>query len=135
MRDDCDESVDQPDAGDGGEKYEPEIDEDVDLLIDDVEWENTESVVVLDSPGWSVLAELTLGNFGEDSVHRVHPGVEVLLRHGKHVATKLGELVAQEHVREVDLNDNVDKVEKFAENKFHKVSSTPGGSEIMLSLQ
>ena len=96
MRDDCDESVDQPDAGDGGEKYEPEIDEDVDLLIDDVEWENTESVVVLDSPGRSVLAELTLGNFGEDSVHRVHPSVEVLLRHGEHVATKLGELVAQE---------------------------------------
>ena len=44
----CEESVDQPNTGDRGQEDEPEVKEDVDLLIDDVQRENTQSVVVLD---------------------------------------------------------------------------------------
>ena len=47
MREYCEESVDQPNTGDRGQEDEPEVKEDVDLLIDDVQRENTQSVVVL----------------------------------------------------------------------------------------
>ena len=48
MRENGEEPVDQPDTGDRGQEDEPEVKEDVDLLIDDVQRENTQSVVVLD---------------------------------------------------------------------------------------
>ena len=123
MREDGEEPVDQPDTGDRGQEDEPEVEEDVDLLIDDVQRENTQSVVGLDGAGWSVLTKSTLRDLREDSVHRVHPGVEVLLGHGEHLPAKLGELEAQEDVRQVDLEEDVHQVQKFTENEFHEVSS------------
>ena len=43
----CEKSVDEPDGRDGTEEDEPEVEEDVDLFIDNVEWENTEGIMVL----------------------------------------------------------------------------------------
>ena len=124
MREYCEESVDQPNTGDRGQEDEPEVKEDVDLLIDDVQRENTQSIVVLDGAGGPVFVKLTLGNFGEHFVHRIHPCVEVLLRHSEDLSAKLGELVTEEHVREVDLHEDVDQVEELTENEFHEVSAS-----------
>ena len=124
MREYSEEPVNQPDTGDRGQEHEPEVEEDVDLLIDDVQRKNTQSIVVLDGAGWPVFVKLTLGNFGEHFVHRISPGGEVLLGHSKDLSSKGGELVTQEHVREVDLQEDVYQVEKFTENKFHEVSSS-----------
>ena len=44
---DCGESVEEADGREGAEEDEPEVEEDVDLLIDDVQRQNTESVVSL----------------------------------------------------------------------------------------
>ena len=79
MRKDCEESVDQPNDVDCSKEDKPEVDEDVYLLIDDVEGENTESVMVLDGSRGSILTELTLGNFREHFVHWIDPSVQVLL--------------------------------------------------------
>ena len=42
------ESVDHPHSSDGGQEDEPEVEEDVDLLIDDVEGKNTKGIMLLD---------------------------------------------------------------------------------------
>ena len=57
-------------------------------------------------------------------MHRIHPCVEVLLRHSEDLSAKLGELVTEEHVREVDLHEDVDQVEELTENEFHEVSAS-----------
>ena len=60
--DDGEKAVDEPDPGDCGEEDEPEVEEDVDLLVDDVEREDAEGVMLLESPGGAVLLEVTLGH-------------------------------------------------------------------------
>ena len=148
MRKDCEESVDQPNDVDCSKEDKPEVDEDVYLLIDDVEGENTESVMVLDGSRGSILTELTLGNFREHFVHWIDPSVQVLLWHSEHISPKLGELVTKEpasevledlnkqknnlHVGEVDLAEDVHQVEKLTENEFHKISSASWWTRMMI---
>jgi len=48
--------------GDDGEDDEPEPEEDVDLLVDDVHAQHAECVETLDRAGASVLVEDTLGH-------------------------------------------------------------------------
>ena len=47
MGDNCEEAVDEPDCRDGSEEDEPEVEEDVDLFIDDIQGKNTEGIVFL----------------------------------------------------------------------------------------
>ena len=49
MREYCEKPVDQPDTGDRRQEDEPEVEEDVDLLIDDVERENAERIAGLET--------------------------------------------------------------------------------------
>jgi hypothetical protein len=53
-------------------------DEDVDLLVDDVQGQDTEAVLLLDRAGRAVLEEGTLGHLGEHLGHRVRPGVDFM---------------------------------------------------------
>ncbi len=48
------------DAGDDGDNDEPEPEEDVDLLVDDVEWEDAQRVKLLHRAGGAELVELAL---------------------------------------------------------------------------
>jgi len=48
-------AVGHEETGDGGEEDEPEPEEDVDLLVDDVERQHAQPVVTLHRPAWSVL--------------------------------------------------------------------------------
>ncbi len=50
------------DAGENGDDDEPEPEEDVDLLVDDVERQHTQCVEFLDSAGSTELVELALGH-------------------------------------------------------------------------
>ena len=47
MGEDCGESVEEADSRECAEEDEPEVEEDVDLLVDDVQRQNTQSVVSL----------------------------------------------------------------------------------------
>ena len=49
------------DASDNGKEGEPDPEENVDLLVDDVQWENTEAVFRLHSSGRTKLVEGALG--------------------------------------------------------------------------
>ena len=66
-----------------------------------------------------------LGDLGEDPVHGILPGVQVHFTLCEHVTSELGELVAEEHVCQVDLTDHVDEVENLAEYKLQEVSASP----------
>lgn len=115
------ESVDERDSRDNRDNDEPKPQEDVDLLIDDVEGEDTEPVVVDDIPGRSVLVEGTLGNFGEDLGHRIHSFIGILLSEGEDLTPIGRELIAQEHVHEENLPDHIDKVEELTEEEAEGV--------------
>lgn len=57
--------------GKQGEDYEPEPEEDVDLLVDDVEREDAHGVVFLQLAGDAVFEEGALGHPGEDLDHGI----------------------------------------------------------------
>ena len=57
-------------------------------------------------------------------MHGVLPGVQIHLALSEHVPSECCELVAEEHVRQVDLTEHVDEVEKFAEYKLQEVCAS-----------
>ena len=61
------------DGGEDGEEGEPDPEEDVDLLVDDVDGEDALRVVALDGARGAVLAERALGHAREHPRHRVDP--------------------------------------------------------------
>ena len=77
---------DEVDAGDDGEDDEPEPEEDVDLLVQDVHPEDAEGVQGHERPGSAVLVERALGHAGEDPGHGVHAVLGVLPSELEHLA-------------------------------------------------
>ena len=79
-------------GGDDGEGDEPEPEEDVDLLVEDVHAEDAEGVEPLDGSGPAILVEDALGHLGKDPRHRidtvlrlhVHEAQHLKFTHGKH---------------------------------------------------
>jgi hypothetical protein len=111
------ESVDEGKAGDNGDDDQPEPDEDVDLLVDDVEREHAEAILLLDSAGGTVVVEGTLGHLGEDLGHGVRPFFGFHFGVGQNVKAVVPELVAKEEVGEVDLAQDVGKVKGLAQEE------------------
>ena len=65
---DDDEPVEDHEEGEEAEHQEPEPDEDVDLLVDDVEGEDAQHVVVLDVAGRPVLVKRALRHSKETCI-------------------------------------------------------------------
>ena len=68
MGDDCEEAVDEPDCRDGSEKDKPEVEEDVDLFIDDVQGKNTEGIMFLNCSRGAIFLEEALCNLKQDNM-------------------------------------------------------------------
>ena len=66
------DAVDEEDAGDGGDDDEPEPEEDVDLLVDDVEGQHAQAVMPLCGPAGAELVEAALCHLREDNSERVN---------------------------------------------------------------
>jgi len=124
VREDGEEPVDEPDARDGCQKYKPEVEKHVDLLVDDVKRENAEGVVLLKGAGWAKLLEGALRHLWKDSVEGVVSHIDRLLHLRQHIPAKLLELVSEEHVSEEDLSDDICKVEELAGKELEEVSSS-----------
>ena len=97
------------------EDDEPEPEEDIDLLVEDVDGKNTLGIMSLDIPTGSVLVEGALGDPGKYPGHRVRSALLLHLHKGGRVDAVLGELVAEEAVREEDLADDIDEVERVGQ--------------------
>lgn len=65
--------------------------------------------------------EGTLGHLGEHPGHRVGPVLRLHLRVGQDITSVGHELAAEEEVGEVDLSNDVDKVEDLAEEELEGV--------------
>ena len=109
------EVVDEVEDGEDSEDEEPEPEEDVDLLVEDVDGQDALRVVLLDVAAGSVLVEGALGDPREHAGHRVRAALLGGLHEGGGRHTVRGELVAEEQVREEDLEDDVDEVERVAD--------------------
>ena len=124
-----------------GESNKPEPQEDVDFLVDDVQRENTETIKSLNCSRWTKFVKDAFGDLYEIYlVHNLvasgrsghlwkHPGHWVSslfllqFRHGDHITAIGGELTPQEVVHEEQLPDNVEKVQKFAEEESDGVEA------------
>ena len=119
--------VEHLDSAHSCQSKEPEPEEDVDLLVDDVEGEHADPIELLDGAGRTELVEGALGHLDkqdsldmserdlwEDPGHGVPPVLMGQLGHGQHLAAVGGELTAKEEVHEPDLEDNIHKVKELA---------------------
>ena len=107
-----------PDGVEGGDESkedEPEPESDVNLLVDDVESEDTESVQLDDGPGGSVLVEGALGDSREHLHHGVRPVLVILVHEVDDVGAVGHEHSAKEEIDKIHLSDDIDEVEKIAE--------------------
>ena len=112
-----DEPVDERESGDDGDDDQPEPDEDVDLLVDDVEGQDAEAVFLLHSTGGTIVVERALGHLGKDLGHGIGPVFGLHLGVGQHLEAIVPKLVAKEEVSEVDMTEDIGKVKDFAEEE------------------
>ena len=56
------DAVEEEDAGDGGHQDKPEPEEDIDLLVNNVQWQHAEAVVSLGGAAWSILVKTAFGD-------------------------------------------------------------------------
>lgn len=70
-RDHCEDSVDEGEYGEHSQDDEPEPQEGVDLLIDDIQSKHTQGIMLLNGTRWTIAVECALGDFGENFVHRI----------------------------------------------------------------
>lgn len=113
-----DEAVDDLDAGDDAHDDEPEPQEDVNLFVNDVQGQDAQTVELLDRTGRTEFVERALGDFGKDSSHRIFAFLWLQLRHGQHVGAVRREFSAEKEIHEVNLSDDVDKVENLAQEEL-----------------
>ena len=71
------EAVEEEHTGDGGEEDEPEPEENVDLLVNDVERENTQTVMTLHSSRGSKLVKTAFCNLREDNSKRINSLLQI----------------------------------------------------------
>jgi len=117
----ADHPEDHVDAGPDGHGDEPEPQEDVDLLVDDVVGQHAEAILVLHRAGGTILVEGALGDLGEHLVQGVGTFLEWLVADGKDLSSISGKLASQEDVHQVNLNQNVHKVEQLAEDELEDI--------------
>merc|ERR1719284_1651814 len=115
------DDADDVDAGPNGHGDEPEPEEDVDLLVDDVVGQDAEAILVLHGTGGTILVEGALGDLGEHLVQWIGTFLEWLVADGKNLSSISGKLASQEDVHQVNLNQNVHKVEQLAEDELEDI--------------
>lgn len=91
------------DKGEDGQDDEPEPEEDVDLLVDDVEREDTHCVVFLQLAGDAVFEEGAFGHPGKDLDHWVHAVFLVAVDECDHFDSEHEERSIEETIHEEHL--------------------------------
>lgn len=91
-------AVDQGGSGHDGQQDEPEPEEDVDLLVEDVQSQNAQGVVFLNRARGTEFVEGTLGYPGEDGDHGIGTIVLVHIAELEYVGTVGQEAVTEETV-------------------------------------
>ena len=112
------ESEAEEDAGPGDDCKEPKPEEDIDLLIDDIDREDAETIMLHDCSGWSVLVKSTLCHFWENFCHRIYPLLHGCSEERDCLRTIGGELTAKELVHKAHLTNDIDQIQELTKNEF-----------------
>ena len=126
----CMSPVNEIDSRDDGKDDEPEPHEHVDLLVDDVDGKDAESVKVLGGARRARLVEGTLGHLGEHQVHGILPLLGILCGNAPHHQPVRREHASQEGVDKEDLEDDIDHVQDFTEDEFEEVDPEHLGAQV-----
>merc|ERR1719341_1265265 len=109
-----DNPEDNGDTSDDGQKHEPEPENNINLFVDDIHPKHTERVKLLKGARTTIEAKVTFCHPWEYSDERVSAEFLVLTAPACSGQTKIREGAAQENIRDLDLNNYVDKVEELA---------------------
>lgn len=97
-----------------GQYEEPEPDEYVRLLVDNVQRQKAKGVVLLYRAGGTVLVEDTLGDAREHVDHRVDSLLLRRVRDLQHSQTVAEEFTVEESIHQVQLTEYVDEAQDLA---------------------
>jgi len=100
----------------------PKPKEDIGLFVNDVCCQYTETIFVFDGSGWTILMEGTLGDLWEHFRHWIYTFLDGKLTDSQNIGSVCGKLISEEHVHEVNLADDVHKVEKLTNDEFIDVA-------------
>ena len=115
-RSEHDRSVEYRQSADDGHEYEPEPNEDVDFLIGDVEWNETEGIAFLYTSGESVLLPAAFDYARKCLDHWIVALFLLHQRERQHFGAVLEEIATEELVDEVDVSHHVDEVKQLADD-------------------
>ncbi|GFS31011.1 putative secreted protein [Trichonephila inaurata madagascariensis] len=120
-------------SGHDGQYNEPEPQEDVNLLVDDIERHDAQGVVSLQVGGRSILLEAALGYPGEDPNHGINPVLWVRVDEVDYLESIVHELPIEEPIHEEHLSDDVHEGKYFADEVPPRVPIVrlPAGHEIV----
>jgi len=99
---------------DDSNEDEPKPEEDIDLLVDDVERKNAETVNSLYGARGTILVERAFSHFWKDVSHRVESLTVWHLRYGNNITSVGAKFSSKEKVHKKYLANDVDEVECFA---------------------
>ncbi len=99
--------------------------EEVHLLVDVVDGEDTDGVVGYDGTSNPMCLEPAFGDFGKDDGKRVSASVRILVCECKEGESEVGEGVAEEFVHCPELESRIEGVEEFAEVEAVGVRKSP----------
>ncbi|GFY65708.1 hypothetical protein TNIN_436471 [Trichonephila inaurata madagascariensis] len=114
-------SVNQGQTGQHRKDDEPEPEEDVDFLVDDVDGQDTHGIVTLHITGGTISVEGTFGKTWEDFNHRIVPHRPIPIGELKHFGSVRRELSAKECVHKEDLTNDVHEIHHFGQHEPEKV--------------
>jgi len=113
----CSNSITDIDGGENGNNPEPEPQAKIDLLVDNIERKSASSVRLGDITGRAITAVLALGHSREDfqqwlSAELVDIAGIIVVQ----FQSECGEDIAQEDVSDLNLEEDIEEVEQFAED-------------------
>lgn len=102
-------------AGSNGQQNQPEPQENVDLLVQNVQRQHAQRIVLLDAARRSVLVEYALGDARKNLHHRIGSILLVHVREAQHIGAVRHEGTAQETIDQHDVDEYIDEVQSLAE--------------------
>jgi len=112
--------VDEGEKGDNAQDEQPEPEEHVDFLIDDVHGQDTEGIMGLQGSRRTKFLEGALGHSWEYSSHGVNPVFGILLHHASNLDAIGTELPSKEDIHEVDVAKDVEEVDGLGDEHLER---------------
>merc|ERR1719495_1740973 len=102
---------------DYGQGNQPEPEQEVNLLINDIDRKDAETVKLLDSSRWSELVEGAFCHLRKDFGHGINSLALTLFHHTPNLTPICSKFSIKEEIYKIDLSNDIDKIEELAEEE------------------